>query len=113
MYCYGSDFFQVLRSVRTGVSYHGKLTVAICLEDLAHLNFDPAVIRRCVKDYDLGKSNVTKDFVPASSTKLIIKRGVNSYSRKCTVIWLESLPKDTQEDIVAGMIVHFIQKDKQ
>ena len=71
---------QVLKSVRTGISFQGRPCLAMCLEDL---DIEAGKVRQCVKSSNLGKHNVAKDFLPLSMN---IKRGVNCQSRTCTVI---------------------------
>ena len=96
-------YLQVLRSMRSGVSFEGKQAMAICLDDIGeHLQHDCNLIRQSVKENGLGKHNVAKDFVPTDSTNCKIRRGSNSHSRKCTIIWLETLPIDLQEKVLQG-----------
>ncbi len=68
--------------------------MVVCLNDLL-LSTDTTAIRHAVKDGNVGKHN--KDFVPAESQDTCIKRGINSHSMKCTVVWLESLPTALQQ----------------
>lgn len=96
--------FQVLRCVRTGVSYHGKPVLAICLEDVAQqLPYPTSVFRQSVKKDGLGANNISKDFLPSTGESTIIKRGSNCRSRKCTIVLMEKLPQNMQSDILEGM----------
>lgn len=89
--------------MRTETSYQGKSAVAICLDDLAgNLSYSPMAIRKAVKDGQLGRHNVSKDFVPESSTNTNIRRDSNSRSRKSTVIWLGKLPAHIKGKLQEG-----------
>ena len=89
--------------MRTEVSYHGKEVLAICLDDISYIFSNPTLtIRQQLKETNMGKHNIPKDFVPADSINPIIKRKINSYSRKCTVIWLDTLPQHVQEQVKRG-----------
>ena len=94
--------FQVLRTVRTGVTYQGRKAVAICLDDLPQVSTSSRDSQRAVKEGNLGKHNVAKDFVPPNSTDIVIRRGCNSKSRKCTVIWLDQLPSEIVKGLLQG-----------
>jgi len=96
---------QVRRTVRCDVSHQGRKVVAICLDDIESELAPSATctsIRKAVKSERIGVHGVTKDFVPPDSTCSNIKRGVNSHSRKCTVICLDQLPEWLQEQLVEG-----------
>ena len=84
--------------MRTGISYQGKEVLAICLDDISsYLSSTPTKIRQAIKLAKMGNHNVAKDFVSANSNTCVVKRGVNSHSRKCTVIWLCDLPEDVRQ----------------
>ena len=90
--------FQILRFMRTNITLQGKPAVAICLDDLqTSLTATPIAIRTVAKDRNMGKHDVSKDFVPVDSKNPFIRRNSNSRSRKCTVVWLEDLPSLLQE----------------
>ena len=96
---------QVLRSVRTGISYQGKPVIAMCLEDIAStLKIELDRVRHSIKESGIGKHNISKDFLPVESVNMTIKRGQNCRSRKCTVVWLENLPQVIQTSIGQGML---------
>ena len=85
---------QVLQSVRTGLTLHGRQGIAMCLDDLSgKLSNSPTIVREAVKASKAGASHVARDFVPKGSKNCAIKRGANSLSRKCTVIWMDTLPE--------------------
>ena len=89
--------------MRTGVSCQGKEVVAICFDDITDsLSHPAAEIIEHVKKSNMGLHNKSKDFVPASSEDAVIKRDTNSHSRKSTVIWLNSLPKNLQKELKQG-----------
>ena len=50
----------------------------------------------------MGVNHVARDFVSKNSTSSIIKRGVNSYSRKCSVLWIDTIPNDLAYKIEQG-----------
>ena len=52
---------------------------------------------------NLGATNKSKDFVPSLSTDPVIKRRVNGYSRKSTLIWEEHLPTCLKVEIKKGI----------
>jgi hypothetical protein len=90
--------------MRTGFSdSNGKKSLGICLDDLvSHLSSSSVEIRNAVKTSGFGRHNIAKDFVPVTSTDPAIKRGSNSRSRKCTVIWLDCLPQALQDTLKKG-----------
>ena len=89
--------------MRTGVSYQGRKVLAICWDDIYHsLSESPSVIREAIKTSKMGINHVAHDFVPKNSTDSNIKRGVNSYSRKCSVLWVDVIPKDLAYEIEQG-----------
>ncbi len=91
--------------MRTGISYMGHKAVAICLDDvLPHLSADASTIKKAVKTGAVGGHNVAKDFVPPKSEDPSIRRGTNSHSRKCTIVWLEKLPTNLQQSLLQGII---------
>lgn len=50
----------------------------------------------------MGMNHVTCDFVPKDSTNCIIKKGQNSYSRRCSVLWADIMPQDLVDKIEEG-----------
>ena len=87
------------------MTYQGKKAVAVCLDDIdTTLSSNPTAFRKAVKDGNLGKHNVSKDFVPLDSTNPTIRRETNSRSQKSTVIWLDKLPPNLQEKLQKGTI---------
>lgn len=89
--------------MRSGVSYQGKQAVAVCVDDLsAPLHISTDNVRRAVKESGCGKHNVAKDFLAIDSTNPVIKRGVNSRSRKCTVVFVDILPDSLQQKLLRG-----------
>ena len=92
-----------MQSIRTGVSYQGREVLAICWDDVCHsLSESPSVIREAIKMSKMGVNHVARDFVPKNSTSSIIKRGVNSYSCKCSVLWIDTIPNDLAYKIEQG-----------
>jgi len=57
------------------------------------LTATPAAVREALKSSEMGDNHISKDFVPKRSSNCFIKRGVNSHSRKCSVVWLDALPE--------------------
>ena len=99
-----SSSLKVLQSMRTGFSdSNGKSSFSICLDDLTpHLSNSSVIIRNAVKTSGFGRHNVAKDFVPAKSRDPTIRRGCNSHSRKCTIVWL----KELQQRLIQGNHKH-------
>ena len=95
---------QVRQSMRSGFTdSNGKKSLGICLDDLAtHLSTSSLDIRNAVKASGFGRHNIAKDFVPITSTNPTIKRGSNSRSRKCTIVWLDCLPQPLQDRLKQG-----------
>ena len=87
-------YIQVLRSLRSGLSYQGRKAIAVCWDDISHLSFPLRTIREAIKTSNIGVNHVARDFVPKDSNNAVIKRGNNSYSRKCSIIWTDTLPQD-------------------
>ena len=86
--------------MRTGITYKGNPALAICLKHLAVvLPHSRSYIEALVKSANMGKRNVTKDFVPRNSTNTKISRTTNGISRKCLVVCLEQLPPLLQEKL--------------
>ncbi|XP_065913247.1 uncharacterized protein [Dysidea avara] len=84
----------VLQSLRTGITFQGRKAIAVCLDDMSGiLTSSPADIREAVRNSKSGGTHVARDFVPKQSTRCLIKRGLNSRSRKSTVIWEDVLPE--------------------
>ena len=50
----------------------------------------------------MGAHNISKDFVPIHSKDCDIRRGINNRSRKCTLVWLCTLPNDLVSLIKQG-----------
>ena len=73
------------------VTYQGRKAIAMCLDDM-ELSTPATVIRNMIKEERKGIHNVSKDFVPTKSENPNVKRAVNSYSRKCTIVWTDTLP---------------------
>ena len=94
---------QVRRSFRDGVTHKEKAAVAICLDDLSHLNIIAKAFKEVVRMGNLGATNKSKDFVPSISTDPVIKRHVNSYSRKSTLVWEEHLPTCLKAELIKGI----------
>lgn len=94
---------QVLRSFRDGVTHQGKAAVAIYLDDFSHLDINMTAFKEAVRMGNLGATNKSKDFVPSLSTDPVIKRHVNGYSRKSTLIWEEHLPTCLKVEIKKGI----------
>ena len=93
--------------MRLGTSYQGKEVVAICFDDLSDaLSSNPTLIRCAIKASKMGAHNIAKDFVPINSEQCDIRRGINSRSRKCTTIWLCTLPNDLVSLMKQRMYVH-------
>ena len=95
---------QVRQSMRSGFTdSNGKKSLGICLDDLAtHLSTSSLDIRNAIKASGFGRHNNAKDFVPITSTNPTIKRGSNSRSRKCTIVWLDCLPQPLQDRLKQG-----------
>ena len=88
--------------MRTGITYQGKPIVGVCFDDVTwQIPVTVTAVRDCVKQSGLGK-HVSKDFLRTNSTGLTIRRGTNSRSRKCTVIWLEKLPPALKGTLMEG-----------
>ena len=46
---------------------------------------------------------INQDFIPMGSTDTTIKRSTNNaYSRKSTVVWLDTLPADLKQKLKQG-----------
>ena len=75
--------------------------MAICLDDLPQVSISSRDSQRAVKEGNLGKHNVAKDFAPPNSTDFVIRRG-NSKSRKCIGIWLDQLPSEIVKGLLQG-----------
>ena len=89
--------------MRTGITYQGKPAIGVCFDDLVQqIPVLPSVVRDYVKVAGMGKHNLSKDFLPPNSKDLIIKRASNGRSRKCTVIWMESLPPALKDTLIEG-----------
>ena len=89
--------------MRTSLTCQGKPAVAICLELSDALSLSSSSIQAAVKHAEMGKHNVSRDFVPIDSTNARIKRSTNnSKSKKCTVVWLDQLPPSLQEKLQRG-----------
>ena len=100
---------QILQCMRTGITYQGKPVIGVCFDDVTRqIPVTPAVVRDRVKGSGLGKHNISKDFLPTNSTDLTIRRGSNSRSRKCTVIWLEKLPSALKDTLMEGENILFV-----
>jgi len=69
------------------------------------LSATPAVVREALKTAKMGGNHISRDFVPKKSTSCIISRGVNSYSRKCSVVWIDTLPEDLAYKAKQGVII--------
>ena len=84
----------MLQSLRTGITFQGRKAIAVCLDDISGiLTSSPADIREAVRNSKSGGTHVARDFVPKQSTRCLIKKGLNSRSRKSTVIWEDVLPE--------------------
>ena len=83
-----------------------KSVVEICLEYVAQrLPYSSNVFHKCVKKDELGANNISKDFLPnTSTTNTTIKRGSNCHSRKCTTIWMDKLPQNMQNGMIEGTL---------
>ena len=62
--------------------------VAVVVGDFMNDEKKNKEIRLAIKN-EFGHNNVARDFVPLDSTDPKIKRGVNSRSRKCSVMFKE------------------------
>ena len=83
---------------------NGKKAIGVCLDDLKpHLTKPPVIIRNATKSSGFGWHNIAKDFVPLESNDPVIRRGLNSHSRKCTIIWLDCLPTELQDQLLKGI----------
>ena len=76
--------------------------MAIYLDDLPQVSISSRDSQRAVKEGNLGKHNVAKDFAPPNSTDFVIRRGCNSISRKGIVIWLDQLPSEILKGLLQG-----------
>lgn len=76
--------------------------MAVCWDDISHLSAASAIIREALKSSKMGVNHVAHDFVPKHSTNCIIKRGHNSYSRKCSILWIDALPQNLAHEIEQG-----------
>ena len=85
------------------MQYQGKDVVAKVLDDIAsHLSSTTKQIKDSVKATGFGNNNISKDFVPRGSTDSVVRRPSNSYSRKCTVVWLDRIPSELREKLQKG-----------
>ena len=91
--------------MRTEVSYQGRKGLAICWDDVSGiLTSTPAVVREALKSSGMGANHISRDFVPKNSSNFIIKRGTNSHSQKCSVVWVDKLPEDLAYKAKQGVI---------
>ena len=91
MYMY---ILKVLCSIRISLSYQGRKAIAVCWKDISHLSFPLCTICEAIKISNMGVNHVARDFLPKDSDNVIIKRDHNSYSRKCSIIWTDSMATD-------------------
>ena len=63
-----------------------------------------SIIKDAIRREGMGVHGISKDFVPINSTNPDIRRAVNSYSRKCTAVWLDRLPRWLEEQLEEGEI---------
>ena len=95
---------KVLQTMRTRVTYQGKQALAICFDDISSLSVSSTEVNKVVKTLKIGMTNLAKDFVPKSSKNPVIRRGSNSKSRKCTVIWTDKLSSTLKNRVLRGKL---------
>ena len=88
--------------MRTELSYLGRKGLAICWN--AVLTSTPAVIREALKSSGMDANHISCDFVPKNSSNFVIKRGTNSHSRKCSVVWVDKLLEVLAYKVKQGVI---------
>ena len=69
------------------------------------LDIDQQLVINQVTSAKIGTNNVNKDFLSNSSEDNFVKRGVNSTSQRCLVIWTAFIPQQILADIYRGMTV--------
>ena len=90
--------------MRTGISDQGKRAVAVCLDDIPQLSNTTTRVRYAIREADMGRNNVPKDFLASNVEGVRIVRGKTSRQRKCSVIWLETpFPLTLRDSLLQGM----------
>ena len=93
--------------MRYDITWNGKAVLAICLDVLAGHCFigTSETLQKKVTNTNMGRHGVTKDFVPFGSKNPIISRKGNSYSRRSTLVLLDTLPDDLRAQLLEGNTV--------
>ena len=99
---------KILRTIRTRTVCNKSEVLAIALQDFpTSLIGSIKNFKRELYENNLGKTNITKRFVPGYSRNTLItkKRGSeNCLDRKCTVIFLDRLPPCLRRRFIEGMV---------
>ena len=79
--------------------------VAIAFEDVASAL--SVSVRDQIMSSDMGKTRkITKDFLlPTAETTVISRKAGTSKCRKCSVVWLDTLPEGLQSKLRSGMFM--------
>ena len=100
---------QILQYMRTGCLVDQREVVAVVYEDRASaLTYPCETIKKTIDSLGIGcTKNIIKDFLKAHAKTTTISRGVlkSAFKRKCSSIWLDTLPDDIQADLKRGEIL--------
>lgn len=66
------------------------------------LDIDLQLVIDHVKSAKIGANNINKDFLSQSSEDDFVRRGKNSTSQRCLVIWISFIPSKILADIYKG-----------
>ena len=90
--------------MRTETEIHKREVLAIWIKScMPHVQEDCSKVTSAVKQTDMGKNGVKRDFLLTTINATFITQGINNVRRSCTVIFLHKLPTQLAAKLKRGM----------